>query len=92
MNEKNNNRASLPSPDVESNTGNAPVAEKDAKGFDSLVNIRVISYRKFKHDPDGVSVKPFWMALYELEYLQMIRPSKSRASLLKASKVKKKKR
>jgi Holliday junction resolvase RusA-like endonuclease len=25
--------------------------------FDTRVNIRVISYRKVKHDPDGISVK-----------------------------------
>jgi len=57
MNEESNNNATVPIANVEQNIGNAPVAEKDATGFDSLVNIHVISYRKLKHDPDGVSVK-----------------------------------
>ena len=56
MNESNNT-PTLPTANVESNPCYAPVAEKDAKGFNSLVNIHVISYRKLKHDPDGVSVK-----------------------------------
>ena len=30
---------------------------EEAQGLDTRVNIRVISYRKRKHDPDGVSVK-----------------------------------
>ena len=42
---------------MEQDTSDAPVAEKDATGFDTRVNIHVISYRKLKHDPDGVSVK-----------------------------------
>ena len=54
---ENNNRTALSATDMEQNTGDAPVAEKDTKGFNSLVNIHVISYRKLKHDPDGVSVK-----------------------------------
>jgi len=37
-------------------------------------------------------LKPYWTALLELEYLQMIRPSKSNKSRLKAKKVKKKRR
>lgn len=56
MNE-NSNRATLPAANMESHTGNEPVGTKEAKGFDSLVNITVISYRKRKHDPDGISVK-----------------------------------
>lgn len=57
MKNENNNRASIPSTDMEQDTGDAPVAEKDATRFDTLVNIHVISYRKLKHDPDGISVK-----------------------------------
>ena len=33
------------------------MATKETKRSNTLVNIRVISYRKRKHDPDGVSVK-----------------------------------
>lgn len=42
---------------MEQNTGDAPVAEKNVEGFNSLVNIAVTSYRRRKHDPDGISVK-----------------------------------
>jgi len=31
--------------------------KKKDKGLDSRVNITVTSYRKRKHDPDGISVK-----------------------------------
>ena len=33
------------------------MAKKETKGSDSRVNIKVTSYRKRKHDPDGVSAK-----------------------------------
>lgn len=52
-----NNRASVPAANMEQDTGNAPVAKENAAGFNSLVNITVTSYRKCKHDPDGISVK-----------------------------------
>lgn len=55
MNDKN--RAALPVTDMESYSSNAPLGSEKAEGFDSPVNIRVISYRKHKHDPDGISVK-----------------------------------
>lgn len=42
---------------MESNISNAPVAKEKTKGPDTRVNIRVTSYRKRKHDPDGISVK-----------------------------------
>jgi Holliday junction resolvase RusA-like endonuclease len=42
---------------MEQNTRNELVSEEKASGLDSRVNIRVISYRARKHDPDGVSVK-----------------------------------
>ena len=54
---ESNNRIALPTANMEQNTGNEPLATEEFKGFDSLVNIRVISYRKLKHDPDGVSAK-----------------------------------
>ena len=56
-NGKSNNNSAISSTNVEPDIGNEPVGEKEAPGFDSLVNIRVISYRKYKHDPDGISVK-----------------------------------
>ncbi len=56
VNEDNNNTP-LPATDLEQDSSDAPVAEKDAARFNSRVNIKVTSYRKLKHDPDGVSVK-----------------------------------
>ena len=57
MKNDRNNRAALSTADLEQNSGNAPVAEEKTARFDSLVNITVTSYRKAKHDPDGISVK-----------------------------------
>ena len=51
------NRAAVSSSVVEPSIGNASLGEKEAARFDSLVNITVTSYRKRKHDPDGISVK-----------------------------------
>ena len=56
MNE-GNNRAAIRPANLEQDTGNGAVATKEAQGLDSLVNITVISHRKFNHDPDGVSAK-----------------------------------
>ncbi len=55
--QKNNDNPSLCITNVESNISNESVAEKEAEGFDSLVNITVTSYRKRNHDPDGISIK-----------------------------------
>ena len=52
-----NNKTSLPSADMEQNTRHERVAKKKAGGLDTRVNIHVISYRKAKHDPDGISAK-----------------------------------
>ena len=57
MSNESNNRATLSPANMEQDISNAPVAKENAQGFNSLVNIHVISYRKLKHDPDGVSVK-----------------------------------
>ena len=57
MKHDSNNRATLSVTDLEQNTSHAPVAEEKAARFNSRVNITVTSYRKAKHDPDGVSVK-----------------------------------
>ena len=56
MNE-GNNRTALRTPHLEQDLGNGAVATKEAQGLDSRVDITVISYRKFNHDPDGVSAK-----------------------------------
>ena len=56
MNE-NKNRATVPTADLEQGSCNAALS---AHGFETLasrVSIRVISYRKLNHDPDGISAK-----------------------------------
>jgi len=55
MNDKNN--TTLPTANLEQNTGNAPVGKKETKGLDTRVNINVVSYRRVNHDPDGISAK-----------------------------------
>jgi len=54
---ESNNRIDLSFADLEQNFGHEPMGKKEAKGFDTRVNIKVISYRKRTHDPDGISVK-----------------------------------
>jgi Holliday junction resolvase RusA-like endonuclease len=56
MNESDN-RITLPTPHLESDSKHEPLSERANGYFNSLVNIRVISYRRLNHDPDGVSVK-----------------------------------
>ena len=57
MNGKDTHRIALSSSDLEQAAGNESLAEKKATGLDTRFNITVISYRKRKHDPDGISVK-----------------------------------
>lgn len=52
-----NNRATLPASDLEPASSHAPVAAHETPAFNSPVNIRVTSYRKLNHDPDGISAK-----------------------------------
>ena len=52
-----NNKTTLPATDLESDSSHERMAKKKAKGLDTRVNIHVISYRKAKHDPDGISAK-----------------------------------
>ena len=52
-----NNKTALPVANMEQNSRNEYVGKKKAKGLDTRVNIHVISYRKAKHDPDGISAK-----------------------------------
>ncbi len=56
MNE-NNNRTAIPAANMEQDSSNAALSAYRFKEVDSLVSIRVISYRKLKHDPDGISAK-----------------------------------
>ena len=56
MNESDN-RITLPTSDLESDTEHESLSERANGYFNTLVNIRVISYRRLNHDPDGVSVK-----------------------------------
>lgn len=55
--EKNCNRTALSATNMESNFGNEPVGKEKTERLDSRVDIHIISYRKRKHDPDGVSAK-----------------------------------
>jgi hypothetical protein len=56
-NYEDKNRATVPVANLEQDIPNAAVDTEKTKGFDTLVNIKVTSYRARKHDPDGVSVK-----------------------------------
>lgn len=56
-NNENNNRVALPATNLEQDIIHAALS---AHGFETLatpVNIRVISYRRLNHDPDGISAK-----------------------------------
>jgi len=60
MNKKvknDNNKTTVPTTDMEQNTRHESVGKKQTGKMDTRVNIHVISYRKAKHDPDGVSSK-----------------------------------
>ena len=54
---KNSDHTSVSIADLEPDTGNAAFSTYGFETLDSPVNIRVISYRKLKHDPDGISAK-----------------------------------
>ena len=56
MNESDN-RASVPATNVEPPAGDESVGAQALPRFDTPVAIRVTSYRKNKHDTDGLSVK-----------------------------------
>lgn len=57
MSNENHNRTPFSSADVEPDSGNAPLGSEEITGFNTSVDIRVISYRKRPHDTDGVSAK-----------------------------------
>jgi len=55
--DEGDDRTALPVTDMEPAVSHAPLAKETLPRFNTQVDIRVISYRKAKHDPDGVSVK-----------------------------------
>lgn len=57
MNEADQDRIAIPATHVEQDSSHAPMGAKKAKRLDSRVSITIISYRKRKHDPDGISAK-----------------------------------
>ncbi|PHS70677.1 MAG: hypothetical protein COB23_03115 [Methylophaga sp.] len=56
-NEESDNRTTLPAANMEQNIGDEPVGKEKITRFNSLVSIKVISYRKREHDTDGISAK-----------------------------------
>jgi len=50
-------RAAIPTADVEPHPRNASMAAEEVARFTTPVSIRIISYRKYRHDTDGCSVK-----------------------------------
>ena len=56
MNE-NNNKSTVSASDLEQDIIHAALSAHGFKTLDTPVNIRVISYRRLNHDPDGVSAK-----------------------------------
>ena len=69
MNE-DNNRTTLPTTDLEQGSCDASLGKEKATGLDTRINIRVISYRKRKHDPDGISIKAVLDGLVQRGILQ----------------------
>lgn len=53
----NKDCSAVSSANMEQNISNESLAEKETQGLDSRFNIVITSYRKRKHDPDGISVK-----------------------------------
>jgi len=53
----NKDNASLSPSNLEQDIGNESLAEKEAERLNPRFNITVTSYRKRKHDPDGISAK-----------------------------------
>jgi len=54
---ENKNRTTLSASDLEPDPCNAALPADCFAKMDTPVRIRVISYRKLKHDPDGISAK-----------------------------------
>jgi len=64
------NRTAIPVTNMEQNIGNEPMGAEESQGLDTRFNIRVISHRKRKHDPDGVSIKAVLDGLVQRGILQ----------------------
>ena len=54
---ENKNRTTVPATNLEQDSCNAALSAHGFKTLAARVNIRVISYRKLNHDPDGISAK-----------------------------------
>jgi len=54
---EDSDKPAVPAADLEQGVSHEPLAKKQSIPFDSRVNITVTSYRKRKHDPDGISCK-----------------------------------
>ncbi len=54
---ESNHRTSVPTTYLEPAARHEPMAKEETPRFNTPVIIRVISYRKRKHDTDGVSLK-----------------------------------
>jgi len=57
MSKHDKNNIAVSTTDMEQNIGHECMGKEKATGLDTRVNIHVISYRKAKHDPDGISAK-----------------------------------
>jgi Holliday junction resolvase RusA-like endonuclease len=68
--DEHSNKAPISSANMEQNTSDEPLGEEKAQGLDTRLNITVISYRKRKHDPDGVSCKAVLDGLVRAGLLQ----------------------
>ncbi len=68
MNESDN-RVAVPTPHLEPLAGNESVAAKETPRFNSPVHIHVTSYRKYRHDPDNISLKAVLDGIVEIGLL-----------------------
>ena len=81
---EDNNRATLPAANVESNIGDEPLGKKEFKGFNSRVDITVTSYRKREHDTDGISAKAVLDGLVQCKILRNDSTKEVRSILFKS--------
>lgn len=54
---ENNNSVAIPAPNLEQAVSHEPMGKEEMPRFNSPVIITITSYRKRKHDPDGISAK-----------------------------------
>lgn len=55
--DENPDRTAVSAADVEYDSGDAPFRAEAAAGSDSRISICVTSYRRYRHDTEGVSIK-----------------------------------